>query len=578
MKKLLQPRNEIQLALSQHKVAFMAVAVFSFAINTLYLAPSIYMFQVYDRVLTSRSEFTLLMLSLLVLGMYLLMAAFEFVRGRALVRVGNAIDNVLSKRVFTASFERNLREQSANASQALGDLTNIRQFATGNGLFAFMDLPWSPVFLLVIFMFNPTLGWFSLAGSIVLLLLAFLTETVTRTPLGEANKANVLSTNYANSNLRNAEVVEAMGMFPSLQRRWYLLQAKMLERQSVASDRAAVISSTTKVIRMAIQSGIMGIGALLVLENQCTPGAMIAASMLLGNATRPVEMLIGTWKSVVSVRASYERLCELLAEFPPRVAGMSLPAPKGLVQAQGLVARPPKSPVPVIKGINFEFKPGEAIGLIGPSGSGKSTLARVMVGVWRAQAGNIRLDGSDIYQWNKDELGQYMGYLPQDIELFSGTIADNIARFGEIDSEKVVQAAQLAGVHEMIQQLPTGYDTIIGDGGAGLSGGQKQRIALARALYGDPTFVVLDEPNSNLDDVGEQALAKAVLQMKQRGCTVVLITHRASILMAVDKLMVLRDGLIQLFGPRDQVLAALKPPAPAAPQSNLPPSGGPSAA
>jgi ATP-binding cassette subfamily C exporter for protease/lipase len=549
--------NELILAVRAHRTALLGVALFSGVINLLYLAPSIYMLQVYDRVLASRSEFTLVVLTLLIIGLYALMAFLENFRSAVLIRVGNALDEVLSKRVFTAAFERNLRMGSGNAAQAMSDLTQLRQFATSNGLFAFLDAPWFPIYLIVIYFFHPWLGAFSLVAAILLAAMTVISDRSSKAPLAESNQAAIAANQYVNSNLRNAEVIEAMGMLPNLMRRWYQLQSKMLERQSFASDRAGTTVAVTKMIRLTLQSGILGFGAYLVLEGQATAGIMIAASILMGRALAPVELLIGSWKGFVGAKASYQRLVELLNEHPVREVGMPLPRPQGVLVAENVYVTPPRAQAAVLKGLNFSFGPGEIIGIIGPSASGKSTLARAMVGIWPAQVGKVRLDGVDIFQWNKFEVGPAIGYLPQDVELFDGTLAENICRFGEVDSEKVIAAAQACGLHDMILHFPQGYDTRIGEAGGALSGGQRQRIALARAIYDTPAFIVLDEPNSNLDDLGEAALVNAVLEMKRRGSTVVLITHRTSVLRAVDKLMLLRDGQVQMFGPRDEVLTAL---------------------
>jgi ATP-binding cassette subfamily C exporter for protease/lipase len=376
--------------------------------------------------------------------------------------------------------------------------------------------------------------------------------------LAEANRAAVGGSGFATSNLRNAEVIEAMGMLPALRSRWKAMQDKLLQKQSEASDLAGVISAAIKFWRLTMQSAVLGIGALLVLENLASPGVMIAASILAGRALAPVDLAVASWKQFSSARTSYERLSQLLEDFPARIPGMSLPKPKGLLTVENAIATPPGAQSPVIKGVNFGLKPGEVLVVVGPSASGKSTLARLMVGVWPAQAGKVRLDGADIFLWNKEELGPWIGYLPQDIELFDGTIAENIARFGDIDSQKVIAAATKAGMHEMILRFPKGYDTAIGDSGSALSGGQRQRIALARALYGDPALLVLDEPNSNLDDAGEHALVRAVQQAKSEGRSVVLITHRTSIVGIADSLMVLREGMVHMHGPRQQVLQALQ--------------------
>ena len=557
MKRLLQSRSELAQVMLMFRQAFYQLAGFSAVINLLMLLPSIYMLQIYDRVLHSRNETTLLMLTLMVVGLYGLMSVLEMVRSSVLIRVGNRLDMQLNFRVFTAAFERNLRRNNGNASQALHDLTTLRQFLTGNGLFAFFDAPWAPIYLVVTFMFHWILGLFVLAGMLILCALAWLTELSTRKPLSEANQAAIAASNYANNNLRNAEVIEAMGMLPALRERWFLLQSRVLEKQTEASDRAARIGAVSKLIRLALQSLVLAVGAVLAIQNEISPGMMIAGSILMGRALQPVEMAIATWKQLISARAAYQRLDDLLTEYPARISGMSLPRPQGNVQVEGLVAAAPGSALPILKNISFAMQHADVVGIVGPSAAGKSTLARLLVGIWPAQSGKVRLDGADVFQWSKDELGPHVGYLPQDIELFEGSIAENIARFGKVDSALVIEAATRAGVHEMILRFPQGYDTRLGDGGSMLSGGQKQRIGLARAIYASPAFVVLDEPNSNLDDVGEQALIHTVMDLKARGCTVVLITHRTSILNAVDKLLVMRDGQLHLFGPRDQVLYAL---------------------
>jgi ATP-binding cassette, subfamily C, bacterial exporter for protease/lipase len=552
------PKNEISEALLSFKSAFRSVGIFSAIINLLMLTPSLYMLQVYDRVLASRNETTLLMLTLMMLGAYLFMSALELVRSFVLVRIGAQLDMKLNKRVYTAAFEQNLKRAGASAGQSLQDLTNIRQFLTGNALFAFFDAPWFPIYLIVIFLFEPTLGFFALGSTVVLIALAYINERVSKKPLMEANTMAIASSTVATNNLRNAEVIESMGMLPNLIHRWFALHGRFLKLQGEASEKAGIVTALTKFFQTALQSCVLGLGALLAIEGKISPGMMIAASILLGKTLAPVQLLISVSKSWSSTRSAYQRLTTLLSENPPRQSGMSLPKPLGAMSVETVTAAPPGAQVAVLKGLSFEIQPGDALGVIGPSGSGKSTLARLLVGVWPAAAGKVRLDGADIYQWNKDELGPHIGYLPQDVELFAGTIADNIARFGEIDSEKVIEAARRAGVHDMVLHFPKGYDTVLGDGGAGLSGGQKQRIALARAMYGDPSLIVLDEPNSNLDDVGEQALVAAIVDMRKRGKTVVLITHRTTVISVTSKLLLLRDGAAQMFGPTNDVMNALQ--------------------
>lgn len=552
-----QKRSELQEALLSMRRIFVVVGVFSFFINALMLVPSIYMMQVYDRVLNSRNEMTLLMITLITIGLYALLGALEWVRSQMLVRASVRLDKKLNERVFGATFDATLRGSGGNPAQALSDVTNLRQFLTGNGLFAFFDAPWAPIYLIVVTLLHPWLGVFSLVGGLILVGLAWLNERATQKPLAEANTVGIQATNFAGNNLKNAEVIEAMGMLPAIRSRWNVKHQRGMALQQIASDRAGAIGAATRFARLVQQSLILGLGALLVIKGELSPGGMIAASILMGRLLAPIEQAIAAWKGLISARSAYGRLQNLLAAIPAREAGMSLPRPAGALSLENVVATPPNSQVPILRGINAAIPAGDVVGVIGPSASGKSSLARLMVGVWPAASGKVRLDGADVYAWNKEELGPHIGYLPQDVELFEGTIAENIARFGEVDAEKVVRAAQRAGVHEIILRFPKGYDSPIGLGGSFLSGGQRQRIALARALYGDPVLVVLDEPNSNLDDAGEQALVRAVLDLKAQGCTVIVVTHRTNIVGVVDRLLVLRDGTLQLFGPRNEVLAAL---------------------
>ena len=551
------PRNETALALASFKGAFRTVGIFSAIINLLLLVPALYMLQVYDRVLVSRNETTLLMLTVMVIGAYLLMSALEFIRSFMLIRVGAKLDMKLNKRIYTAAFEQNLKRAGGNAGQALQDLTTIRQFVTGNSLFAFFDAPWFPIYLLVIFLFDTALGVFSLIGTIILIALAYVNEAVSKKPLAEASTLAITASNMATNNLRNAEVIEAMGMLPNLMARWFKRHGRFLQLQAEASEKAGIINALTKFVRISLQSLILGFGALLALEGEITPGMMIVASILMGRSLSPVEQLIGVWKSWSGTRSAYERLSELLDVNPPREAGMSLQKPQGQILLEAVTAIPPGATNPAIRNLSFSIAPGEVLGILGPSGAGKSTLARLLVGIWPAAAGKVRLDGADVYQWNKDELGPSIGYLPQDIELFAGTVSENIARFGEIDSEKVILAAKRTGVHDIILHFPQGYDTLLGDGGAGLSGGQKQRIGLARAMYDDPSLIVLDEPNSNLDDIGEQALIAAIKDLHKRNKTIVVVTHRTSVIATTNKLLLLREGMAQVFGDTEQVLTEL---------------------
>lgn len=551
------PSNEIIHALLSYKRVFRTIGIFSMLINLLMLVPSLYMLQVYDRVLPSRNGVTLAMLTLMMVGMCGLSSALEYVRSFIVIRIGAKLDMHLNTRVYTAAFETNLKQQGVNAGQSLNDLTTIRQFVTGNALFAFFDAPWFPIYLIVIFAFDVWLGLFALVGSALLVVLAIVNERVSRRPLSEATTLSIRSTSLATSNLRNAEVIEAMGMLPHLIARWSVLNSGFLARQAEASEKAALVGNVTKFFRLTLQSLVLGLGALLAIEGKISPGMMIAGSILMGRALSPLELLISVWRQWSSAKSAYERLVELLEANPQRRIGMSLPAPVGHLRLEAVSAAAPGGRIPVLHGLTLAIEQGDVIGVIGPSASGKSTLARVMVGVWPAAVGTVRLDGADIHQWDKDQLGPHIGYLPQDIELFGGSIAENIARFGQIESDKVIEAASLAGVHEMILRLPQGYDTLVGERGAGLSGGQKQRIGLARALYGSPSLIVLDEPNSNLDETGEAALKQAIDRLRAAGKTVVLITHRTSIIAATTKLLLLVEGQLRLFGPTQHVLAEL---------------------
>lgn len=547
------------MVLLNFRRVFFAVGGFSFAINILLLVPAIYMLQVYDRVLSSRNQTTLLMLSLIMVALFLLEAALELVRSKVLVRASAALDVRLNSRVFDASFEEYLQKRGANPGQALADLAAVRQFLTGQGLFAFFDSPWTPLYLTVIFLLNPWLGLFALVAALLLLGLALCNERLTGPLLSEAGHAASAANNYAASNLRNAEVIEAMGMLANLRRRWFARHARFLTAHAEASDRAAAINAVTRFLRLTTQSGILGAGAYFVIENQLSPGGMIAASILLGRTLAPVELAIATWRGFVSARGAYARLNALLESHPQRGEMLALPRPEGAIAVENLFLGAPHSAAPILKGLSFRVAPGMLVAVIGPSAAGKSTLARGLVGVWAPLGGAIRLDGADVHKWRKDQLGPWIGYLPQDVELFEGSIAENIARFGALDSEQVVRAARRAGVHDLVVHLPQGYDTPIGEGGMALSGGQRQRIALARALYGDPALIVLDEPNANLDEAGDAALIAALRTLKEEKRTVFVMTHRVNVLGAADAVILLANGVIQAHGPRDAVLKALAP-------------------
>jgi ATP-binding cassette subfamily C exporter for protease/lipase len=550
-------QGELGRALRAMRSAFWGVGAFSCAVNVLLLAPALYMLQVYDRVLASRNEVTLYMLTLILLGLLGLEALLELARSRVLVRAGAALDLALGPRVFDASFERHLRLRSGNPAAALADLGHVRQFLTGKGLPALFDAPWTPIYLLVVFLLSPWLGLFALACALLLLVLAYANERASAPALLEAGRSAQSASEFTQGSLRNAEVIAALGMLPGVRARWFARQGRFLRQQACAADRAATVGAATRFFRTALQSLILGAGALLVLDNQLTAGGMIAASILLGRALAPVDLAIASWRGVVQARDGYRRLEALLAAHPAAPARTELPRPAGEVVLENLVVAPPESRQPVLKGVHLRVPPGSLVAVVGPSAAGKSTLARALVGVWAPLAGAVRLDGADVARWSREALGPWLGYLPQDVELFDGTVAENIARFGEMDSGKVVAAARKAGVHEMVLRLPEGYDTAIGEGGLALSGGQRQRVALARALYGDPALVVLDEPDASLDEAGSEALLGALRALKAEKRTVFVISHRAGIVSAADLVAVLSEGVLRVHVPAEAVVMGL---------------------
>jgi ATP-binding cassette, subfamily C, bacterial EexD len=549
--------KELRAALATVKTHFFYAGFFSAAINLLHLVPILYMLQVYDRVLSSGSYSTLGTLTALMVLMLVAMGGFEWVRSYILVAASNKIELTLRDRVFNATFMLSLTGGNKQGAQPISDLIGLRQFMTGNGVFAFFDAPWFPVYVGVMFMFHFWFGVSAMVAGIIMVLLAIVNEKVTNDKMKEANTQASLSSARLNSSLRNAEVIEAMGMTESVRRNLQQQSESVLLLQTDASKMAGALTSFSKIFRMIVQSLMIALGALLALNQEISPGSLIAGSMLLGRALGPIDMLVGTWKGFSVARAQYDRLSRLLDQLPADAPRMQLPAPVGELSVENIMVAPPGTRTPVLKGVSFQLAAGEALGIIGPSASGKSTLARAILGLWPAMSGKVRLDGADITAWNRTDLGPHIGYLPQDIELFDGSISDNICRFGEADPEKIVAAARLAGVHDLILRQPNGYDTVIGGTGGVLSGGQRQRIGLARAIYGAPKLIVLDEPNSNLDDQGERELVAAINRIKQNGCTVVIISHRTMVLSSVDKLLVLKEGVSLAFGPRDQVLNAL---------------------
>ncbi len=539
---------------------FIYAGAFSAAINILMLVPVLYMLQVYDRVMSSGSLSTLATLTIIMVFLLAAMGGFEWVRTMILTSASNKIETGLRDRVFDASFKQNLYSGGmGGGSQPNSDLSQLRQFMTGNGLFAFFDAPWFPIYIAVMFMFHPWFGVVGIISGIVMVAFAFATEKATNDKLKQANVEANWVNNQINGSMRNSEVIAAMGMIDGIRHRQQERADKVLFLQTDASRRAGLLGTFSKSFRMITQSLILGLGALLALEQEISPGMVIAGSLLLGRALAPIDLLVGTWKGFSVARAQYERLGQLLERIPKDEDTMSLPAPTGQISVEGVYVTPPGAKAPVVAGVGFELDAGDILGIVGPSASGKSSLARALLGIWPTGGGKVRLDGADIFSWDRRELGPHIGYLPQDIELFDGSISENISRFGDLDPEKVVQAAQLAGVHDLILRLPNGYDTVIGGSGGILSGGQRQRIGLARAVYGNPKLLVLDEPNSNLDDQGERELVLALQRVKEQGCTVIVITHRTMVLMVTDKILVMKDGTAKSFGPREQVLASLMP-------------------
>ena len=550
--------NSLHNALKACRESFLSVGFFSFFINALMLVPTFYMLQVYGRVITSGSLTTLTMLTLIMTGLVITLGCLEWTRSRIMVRVSNRLDMLLSRQVYKASFKRALESGGMDASaQPLNDLTGLRQFLSGNGLFAFFDAPWLPIYIAVMFMFHPWFGWVATGSALLLLVLAFINERLTGPTLAQANKEHIGASLYTTKNLRNAEVIESMGMLETLMERWWNRQKNVLMLQSRASDKGAMISTLSRSFRILVQSLILGLGAYLAVDHQVGAGLVFAGSVLLGRALAPIDLIIGSWKGFIAARSQYARLNAILAKQQAQPERMRLPAPKGDVQVENLSVAAPGSNIPIIKNISFSVPAGCVVGIIGPSAAGKSTLARALLGIWAPLHGVVRLDGADISAWDKHDLGPHIGYLPQDIELFEGSVSDNIARFALVDPEQVILAATTARVHDMILLLPDGYDTVIGGDGVVLSGGQRQRIGLARALYGSPRLIILDEPNSNLDEVGDRALIAALHNIKLSGATLFVITHRTNIVSQLDRLMVMSNGGISLFGPRELVLTEL---------------------
>ena len=554
-----KPPSELREAITGLQPFFKQAAWFSFFSSLLILMPSIYMLEVYERVVNSRSHTTLAMLTVLVISSFILMELLEWVRSEVMHNAAMALDRRLSKRICLAIFEANLKKMAGGSIQPMNDFRTLRDFLCAPVLTALMEAPVSLIFLVLIFAISPVLGWSAVLAAIVQTFVGWLNERSTQPPLLAANRSAIAAQQYVDGSLRNAQVIESMGMLRNIHRRWMDKQQDFLKLQALASDNAGFYQAVSKFLQNTVSSMLLGLGAWLLLRNELNGGAayMIVGSILGGRVLAPLVQIVAQWQTVVNARDGYNRLETLLAMLPVKPESMSLPAPRGQVLVENVLAGAPGVQAAILKGVGFALNPGDVLAVVGPSASGKTTLARLLVGLWPAMSGKVRLDGADVYTWDKLELGPHLGYLPQNVELFEGTVAENIARFGEVDVGKVEAAARAVGLHEFILELPEGYDSPVGPDGTMLSGGQRQRVALARAIYGGPAFVVLDEPNSSLDEVGDAALANAIAKLKQEGTTFVVMTHRTSVLSVADKMLVLRDGQTQYFGMRDDVLKAL---------------------
>lgn len=552
--------SELGKAVSALRPYFVRSFWFSICSCLLVLAPSGYMLEVYDRVVNSRSHLTLVMLTLAVLGAYVLMEILEWARAEILHEAGQELDQQMRHRIFGAIFEANLKRMPGGSIQPMNDFRTIKDFFQSPPLLALMEAPVSLVFLALVFAISPILGWSAVVGSVLQVFIGWLNEKNTQPSLVAANRSAIAAQQYADGSLRNAQVIESMGMLRDIHRRWMGKQREFLGLQALASDRAGTYQAWTKFLQTTMGSLLLGLGAWLLLKGQLNGGGgmMMIGSILGGRVLAPLVQIVTQWRMVVNVRDAWQRLDAMLSAIPAKPSTMALPVPRGVLQAEGLMAGAPGGGPAIIKNVAFGLTPGEVLAVVGPSASGKTSLARLLVGLWPSAGGKVRLDGVDVFTWDKAELGPYIGYLPQGVELLEGTFAENIARFGDLAPAKVKAAAQAVGLHDFIMGLPKGYDSPVGRDGAMLSGGQRQRVALARAIYGDPVLVVLDEPNSSLDEAGDAALALAIQELKVRGTTFVIMTHRTSILAVADKMMVLRDGVMQAFGPRNEVLAALK--------------------
>jgi PrtD family type I secretion system ABC transporter len=553
--KSMAEKNPFKVALASYRSIVISVLIFSAVINILMFVSPLYMLQVYDRVLHSRSEMTLLMLTLIAIGMLMTYGLLEWLRSRVLVRAGLRFDDMIAKGVFSRVITMTMRNPQARSEFALTDIDKLREFLTGSGLIAMCDLPWMPVFLAVCFYFHPLIGWIAVGGAVIIFGLAIANELVTKKLLSQASNHSQSAQHFSNTTLQNVEVIRALGMENDLRARWSGFHKDTLETQALASDRAGALLSASKFVRMSLQILILGAGGYLAIQNLISPGAIIAASIMMGRALQPVDQVVGQWKQFVGARQAYGRLKKIFIDVPEETSPMELPKPKGKVSVEQLMVVAPGTRTPLVQGVTFNLEPGEVLSILGPSGAGKSTLIRSLVGAWPALSGAIRLDGSELNHWSQNDLGAHLGYLPQNVELFAGSVAENIGRFREgATAEDIIAAAKLSRVHEMIQSLPNGYETQIGVGGRQLSGGQRQRVGLARAVFGLPSVVILDEPNANLDSEGEEALAHAVSDLKKQGVTVIFVTHKIALVAQSDKTLVLNGGKMQAFGSTKELL------------------------
>ena len=550
-------RSELSEALAACRGAFYGTALISGMSNILMLTGAMFMLEIYDRVLPSRSMPTLVGLLVLAAALFTALGILDAIRGRILVRIGGALDETLSGRVYDTLMRLPLRVGArSDGTQPLRDLDAVRSYLSGLGPVALFDLPWIPLYLAICFAFHPLIGFAALAGAIILIVLTLLTEILMRAPARAATEAAVARNGLAEASRRNAEALVAMGMAGHIAARWSEANRQYMRSQQEASDLGGGLGAISKVLRMMLQSGVLAVGAYLVIHQEASAGIIIAASILSARALAPVDLAIANWKGFVAARQSWQRLNRLLTMSPARLAPMQLQTPVQRLTVEAVSASPPGVPKVVVQDITFELEAGQGLGIIGPSGSGKSSLVRLLVGVWQPVRGNVRLDGAALDQWASDALGRHIGYLPQDVELLAGTVAENISRFEpNPDNEAVIAAAKAVGVHDLIVRLPGGYDTPIGEQGSALSAGQAQRVALARAVYRDPFLVVLDEPNSNLDSEGEEALTRAILGVRERMGIVIVVAHRPSAIAGVDRLLMMNQGKAQAIGPKDEVLS-----------------------